>query len=89
MCVTSISIGFHLNGAGTAKQNAKEMRKILGKHRSLVKKGLRGSKNAKRLDESPKIEADRCTLAAISPDKPIPIMPRYRRQSMKFMGVLG
>ncbi|PAV76660.1 hypothetical protein WR25_23384 isoform C [Diploscapter pachys] len=66
MCVTSISIGFHLNGAGTAKQNAKEMRKIL--------------------DESPKIEADRCTLAAISPDKPIPIMPRYRRQSMKFMG---
>ncbi|KAI1716202.1 ABC transporter transmembrane region domain-containing protein [Ditylenchus destructor] len=30
MCVTSISIGFHLNGVSTARQNAHEMQSILG-----------------------------------------------------------
>lgn len=29
MCVTSISIGFHLNGVSTARQSAHEMRTIL------------------------------------------------------------
>lgn len=28
MCVTSISIGFHLNGAGVAKSNAAQMSEI-------------------------------------------------------------
>ena len=28
MCVTSISIGFHLNGAGVAKANAAQMSEI-------------------------------------------------------------
>lgn len=29
ICVTSITIGFHLNGISTAKQNAREMNDIL------------------------------------------------------------
>lgn len=29
MCVTSISIGFHMNGASTARKNASEMNAIL------------------------------------------------------------
>lgn len=29
MCVTSISIGFHMTGASTARQNANEMHAIL------------------------------------------------------------
>lgn len=29
ICVTSITIGFHLNGISSAKQNAREMQEIL------------------------------------------------------------
>lgn len=31
MCVTSISIGFHMNGATRAKDNAKEICEVLSK----------------------------------------------------------
>ncbi|CAD6189417.1 unnamed protein product [Caenorhabditis auriculariae] len=63
MCVTSISIGFHINGAGRAKENAKEMCSIL--------------------NESPKIECDNFSID----DPAMPVRrPKYRRQSMKFMG---
>ncbi|VDM59178.1 unnamed protein product [Angiostrongylus costaricensis] len=64
MCVTSISIGFHINGASTARENAAQLRKIL--------------------DESPKIERD-YGFAGDNPKQCLPA-PKYRRQSMKFMG---
>ncbi|CAI4225548.1 unnamed protein product [Auanema sp. JU1783] len=65
MCVTSISIGFHMNGAGVARGNAKEMGKIF--------------------KEASVVEPDRCYFAVVNPFLPIPT-PKYRRQSMKFMG---
>ncbi|VDL73810.1 unnamed protein product [Nippostrongylus brasiliensis] len=64
MCVTSISIGFHINGATTARQNADQIRNIL--------------------DESPEIERD-YGFAGDNPQQCLPA-PKYRRQSMKFMG---
>ncbi|KJH44078.1 ABC transporter, ATP-binding protein [Dictyocaulus viviparus] len=64
MCVTSISIGFHINGASTARENAEQLKKIL--------------------DESPKIERD-YGFAGDNPKQCLPA-PKYRRQSMKFMG---
>lgn len=40
VCVTSISIGFHLSGLSTAKQNAKEMKKVL-EEKPNIEKNLR------------------------------------------------
>ncbi|KAK6760030.1 hypothetical protein RB195_021524 [Necator americanus] len=64
MCVTSISIGFHINGASTARQNAAQLCKIM--------------------EEKPKIETD-YGFAGDNPQQRLPD-PKYRRQSMKFMG---
>ncbi|KAK6036166.1 hypothetical protein COOONC_26329, partial [Cooperia oncophora] len=64
MCVTSISIGFHINGAATARQSASRLRDIL--------------------DESPQIERD-YGFAGDNPRQCLP-GPKYRRQSMKYMG---
>ncbi|XGW34856.1 hypothetical protein V3C99_018697 [Haemonchus contortus] len=64
MCVTSISIGFHINGASTAFQSASQLRAIL--------------------DECPRIESD-YGFAGDNPTRCLPA-PKYRRQSMKYMG---
>ncbi|VDO44137.1 unnamed protein product [Haemonchus placei] len=64
MCVTSISIGFHINGASTAFQSASQLRAIL--------------------DEFPRIESD-YGFAGDNPTRCLPA-PKYRRQSMKYMG---
>ncbi|EYC03258.1 hypothetical protein Y032_0095g2839 [Ancylostoma ceylanicum] len=64
MCVTSISIGFHINGASTARQSSAQL--------------------CKTMEEKPEIERD-YGFAGDNPQERLPD-PKYRRQSMKFMG---